>query len=59
MTQKNERKLNKIYVNNDEQGNPLTYSVLIKMNSGTIIEMIRNTRRELECFSLKNMEEVA
>ena len=54
MIPKNKRKLGKIYCNTDEKGNPLTYSILKKLEtSGHIIEIEKNNRRSLKCFLKK------
>jgi len=46
----NEKSLNKIFRNLDENGYVLTYSIIIKLGNGMLLEMERNTRRELKCF---------
>lgn len=52
---KSQRQIGKIYANVDEMGNVLTYSVLTKIGgpNGMVIEIERNTRRELEPFLKK------
>jgi len=53
MIPKNKRKTGVIYVNKDEAGNPLTFSVLHKLSSGDIIEIERNSRGPLRPFLKK------
>lgn len=50
---KEKRKLGVIYTNTDELGHHLTYSVLIKLSNGKIIELERNSRNALKPFLKK------
>jgi len=52
----NKRKLNKIYVNTDSKGYPLTYSVKTKLSSGHIIKIEKNSRTPLKPFLKKYMD---